>query len=52
LKGEHDLPLLIAINLLFASWYRQNTRSHKVSAYRIVYLSLKNHGQAPGDINE
>jgi sulfite reductase (NADPH) hemoprotein beta-component len=52
LNEDRNLPMLIAINPLFASWYRQNTRPHKVSGYRIVYLSLKNHGQAPGDISE
>ena len=52
LRDDRNLPMLIATNPLFASWYRQNTRPHKVSGYRIVYLSLKNHGQAPGDISE
>jgi sulfite reductase (NADPH) hemoprotein beta-component len=52
LHDDRNLPMLIVTNPLFASWYRQNTRSHKVSGYRIVYLSLKNHGQAPGDISE
>jgi sulfite reductase (NADPH) hemoprotein beta-component len=51
LKDDRNLPLLLATNPLFASWYRQNTRPHKVSGYRIVYLSLKNHGRAPGDIS-
>jgi len=52
LNDDRNLPMLIATNPLFASWYRQNTRPHKVSGYRIVYLSLKNHGQAPGDISD
>ena len=52
LRDDRNLPMLIATNPLFASWYRQNTRPHKVSGYRIAYLSLKNHGQAPGDISE
>jgi sulfite reductase (NADPH) hemoprotein beta-component len=34
----------------FCAWYRYNTRPHKVSGYRAVYLSLKAHGSAPGDI--
>jgi sulfite reductase (NADPH) hemoprotein beta-component len=41
-----------AQNPMFASWYRQNTQAHKVPGYRIVYLSLKSHGQAPGDITD
>lgn len=48
-KG-HELKLLT--NPIFASWYQQNTRLHKKSGYRIVYVSLKNHGQAPGDVND
>ena len=52
LDDDPGIPGLIASNPLFASWYRQNTRSHKFSGYRIVFLSLKNHGQAPGDISE
>jgi sulfite reductase (NADPH) hemoprotein beta-component len=43
---------LSAVNPMFASWYKHNTRAHKMSGYRIVYLSLKNHGQAPGDISD
>jgi len=39
-------------NPMFASWFRQNTREHRESGYRIVYLSLKGHGQPPGDILE
>jgi sulfite reductase (NADPH) hemoprotein beta-component len=52
LLDDRNLPMLIATNPLFATWYRQNTRPHRVSGYRIVYLSLKNHGQAPGDISD
>src|SRR5882672_11092337 len=34
----------------FKAWYRYNTRPHKVSGYRVVFLSLKAHGEAPGDM--
>ncbi len=34
----------------FAAWYRHNTRAHRVPGYRIVFVSLKGHGDAPGDI--
>jgi sulfite reductase (NADPH) hemoprotein beta-component len=34
----------------FQAWYRHNTHAHKVSGYRAVFLSLKPHGEAPGDI--
>jgi len=39
-------------NPMFASWFRQNTREHRESGYRIVYLSLKGEGQPPGDIRD
>jgi sulfite reductase (NADPH) hemoprotein beta-component len=47
---EHEKNLLT--NPIFASWCQQNTRLHKKSGYRIVYVSLKGHGQAPGDVND
>jgi len=52
LDEDSGISGLIATNPLFASWYRQNTRLHRVRGYRIVFLSLKNHGQAPGDISD
>jgi len=52
LDEDPGISGLIATNPLFASWYRQNTRLHRVRGYRIVFLSLKNHGQAPGDISD
>jgi sulfite reductase (NADPH) hemoprotein beta-component len=33
----------------FQAWYRYNTRAHKVPGYRVVMVSLKKHGEAPGD---
>ena len=33
----------------FHAWYRYNTRRHKVRGYRVVLVSLKRHGEAPGD---
>ncbi|MFT5550321.1 MAG: sulfite reductase (NADPH) hemoprotein beta-component [Candidatus Azotimanducaceae bacterium] len=47
---DHEQNLLT--NPIFSSWCRQNTRLHKKSGYRIVYVSLKGHGQAPGDVND
>jgi sulfite reductase (NADPH) hemoprotein beta-component len=52
LDDDPGIAGLIATNPLFSSWYRQNTRPHRLSGYRIVFLSLKNHGQAPGDISD
>ncbi len=37
-------------NPFFATWYKQNTRAHKVNGYRIVIVSLKAPGVPPGDI--
>jgi len=34
----------------FQAWYRYNTREHKVPGYRAVFVSLKRHGENPGDI--
>ncbi|HWL63696.1 MAG TPA: nitrite/sulfite reductase [Steroidobacteraceae bacterium] len=34
----------------FLAWYRYNTRQHKVSGYRAVVVSLKAHGEPPGDM--
>ena len=35
----------------YESWLRYNTRRHKVPGYRVVFVSLKKHGEAPGDIS-
>ncbi|RZU44877.1 sulfite reductase (NADPH) hemoprotein beta-component [Fluviicoccus keumensis] len=37
-------------NKAFALWYQHNTFAHKKPGYRIVTLSLKRPGVAPGDI--
>ncbi len=37
-------------NQSFKRWYERNVKSHKVSGYRAVFISLKVHGKAPGDI--
>jgi sulfite reductase (NADPH) hemoprotein beta-component len=36
----------------FIAWYRHNTRAHKVGGYRVVFISLKKHGEAPGDMTD
>jgi sulfite reductase (NADPH) hemoprotein beta-component len=35
----------------FQAWYRYNTRPHRVPGYRAVFVSLKAHGQNPGDMS-
>jgi sulfite reductase (NADPH) hemoprotein beta-component len=36
--------------LEFQTWYRYNTRQHKVPGYRAVFVSLKAHDNYPGDM--
>lgn len=36
----------------FADWYANNTVEHRQPGYRIVNVSLKEHGVAPGDITD
>jgi sulfite reductase (NADPH) hemoprotein beta-component len=37
--------------LEFQTWYRYNTRPHKVQGYRAVFACLKAHGTIPGDMS-
>jgi sulfite reductase (NADPH) hemoprotein beta-component len=37
---------------LFAQWVQHNTLAHKVAGYRIVFISLKAPGTAPGDATD
>jgi sulfite reductase (NADPH) hemoprotein beta-component len=46
-----ELDQALASDLLFASWYQNNTRPHQRSGYGIVTLSVKETGTAPGDIS-
>jgi sulfite reductase (NADPH) hemoprotein beta-component len=39
----------LATNPAFAAWVKRCTHPHKMPGYRAVTLSLKKHGQAPGD---
>jgi sulfite reductase (NADPH) hemoprotein beta-component len=34
----------------YEAWLRYNTRRHKIAGYRVVFVSLKKHGEAPGDM--
>jgi sulfite reductase (NADPH) hemoprotein beta-component len=34
----------------YEAWLRYNTRRHKMPGYRVVFVSLKKHGEAPGDM--
>ncbi|TDG13765.1 nitrite/sulfite reductase [Seongchinamella unica] len=37
---------------IFANWVKRNTREHRVAGYRIVTISLKATGYAPGDVTD
>ncbi len=45
-----DLDVTAGREAAFKAWYRYNTRSHKVAGYRTAFVSLKTHGEAPGDM--
>ena len=50
--AAHSGPASTDGDPAFAHWYRQNTFAHKQPGYRIVFLSLKPHGGAPGDMTD
>ena len=45
----NSLASKLADSAGFARWYERNTFEHKKAGYRIVTLTLKKPGQAPGD---
>ncbi|MEZ5503086.1 MAG: nitrite/sulfite reductase [Halioglobus sp.] len=53
LDGEVALTALTsqcAENPIFGNWVKRNTEAHRVPGYRIVTISLKATGYAPGDV--
>ena len=36
----------------FRNWYQRNTRRHKVTGYRVAFVSLKSPSRPPGDITD
>ncbi len=55
LPADADNPTLqgqLADNAAFARWYQHNTLPHRVDGYRIVNISLKATGYAPGDVSD
>ncbi|MCI0749300.1 MAG: nitrite/sulfite reductase [Nevskiales bacterium] len=50
-KADDDATFTPALesDASFATWIRHNTREHRVPGYRIVFISLKARGVAPGD---
>ncbi|HTD30434.1 MAG TPA: nitrite/sulfite reductase, partial [Steroidobacteraceae bacterium] len=47
-----DMDVTLAREPRFKAWYRRNTRAHRVPGYRAVFVSLKAHGAAPGDMSD
>ena len=41
----------LSLDTRFSNWYQHNTTDHRQAGYRIVNISLKSHGVAPGDIS-
>jgi sulfite reductase (NADPH) hemoprotein beta-component len=51
---EDVLPAIGSVSAgtpAYDAWLRYNTRRHKMPGYRVVFVSLKKHGEAPGDIS-
>lgn len=49
--GSHELETALNKDVLFASWYEQNTAAHKKPGYAIVTICVKKTGFAPGDLD-
>ncbi|CAI3145103.1 nitrite/sulfite reductase [Acinetobacter baumannii] len=47
---DEDFTALFAEHPKFRQWFNINTHAHKVKGYRIVTISLKRAGIAPGDM--
>jgi sulfite reductase (NADPH) hemoprotein beta-component len=48
--NDASFDAAVASNPAFAAWVKRCVHAHKQPGYRAVTLSLKPHGQAPGDI--
>ena len=48
--NDEDFSTVFAEHPKFKQWYNINTNAHKVKGYRIVNISLKRAGVAPGDM--
>jgi len=49
-ESLEDIDAAAGRELEFQTWYRYNTRKHKVPGYRAAFISLKKHGCVPGDM--
>jgi sulfite reductase (NADPH) hemoprotein beta-component len=55
IDGEHAMSALSeqrATDPLFDNWVKRNTVAHHVPGYRVVNISLKATGYAPGDVSD
>lgn len=50
--GDKRVQKWLGLDSRFADWYRNNTVDHRQPGYRIVNVSLKEHGVAPGDATD
>lgn len=50
--GDARIEKWLSLDSRFVDWYNNNTAEHRQSGYRIVNVSLKEHGVAPGDATD
>lgn len=50
--ADPALEKRLQLDTKFADWYHNNTVEHRQPGYRIVNVSLKEHGVAPGDATD
>lgn len=50
--GDSRVEKWLELDTKFADWYKNNTVEHRQNGYRIVNVSLKEHGVAPGDATD
>lgn len=51
-EGDTRVDKWRSLDTRFAAWYDNNTVAHRQPGYRIVNVSLKEHGVAPGDATD
>jgi sulfite reductase (NADPH) hemoprotein beta-component len=50
-ESLQNIDVAAGRELEFQTWYRYNTRPHRVPGYRAVFVSLKAHDNYPGDMS-
>ncbi|MCB1674805.1 MAG: nitrite/sulfite reductase [Halioglobus sp.] len=51
-EANRQLEQRCSADAIFGNWVKRNTAAHRVAGYRIVNISLKRPGYAPGDITD